>query len=206
MKKIFLLTAFTIFITTLVLKAQDNQDRIFGGIRLAPNYSFFIDKAKDWKPEIGYSIGYYEVCELDYRLNLQAEVNYSVRANSYEPANSGKTTFSFKNIELPVAAKYRVSDDFAIGVGYQFSIYKKAKRIFKPIQGEVQKSSLDGISSSGPFLDMSYTKNKTFIGLRAMQTIKSMVPAFDPSTGEFGDEDSGIGTLNVAFYVGIRLF
>jgi hypothetical protein len=57
---------------SFTLKAQD---KIYGGLRIAPNFSLITDKSDDYKnvkSGVGYSFGYYEVLELSYKINLQA--------------------------------------------------------------------------------------------------------------------------------------
>ena len=75
MKKIIYIS--TLFILTLTVKVKAQDDVIYGGFKLAPNFSVITDKADKWSSGIGYSLGYFEVLELNYKMNLQAEINYS---------------------------------------------------------------------------------------------------------------------------------
>ena len=75
MKKIFF-TVVTILLLNFYSKAQEV---IYGGLKASPNLSVFTSKApENVKSGIGYSIGYFEVLELGYKINLQAEINHNM--------------------------------------------------------------------------------------------------------------------------------
>lgn len=119
MKKIFL------FISLITLGA--NAQEIKGGIKFSPNFSTFskeIDNSSSGK--IGYTFGYYETMNFSESIQLQGEISYTqitYESNSYSGfGKSSKTTYTTNFIEIPLIIKYRVSEDFSIGGGYQYCI------------------------------------------------------------------------------------
>lgn len=194
MKKI--LCIFVILAT--ISKFSVAQDNIYGGFKLSPNYSIFLDKAKDYTSGIGYSFGYFEVLELSYKLNLQAEVNYTNSSFIYKVSNgpnSLKRTANFSSIELPLMFKFRPSNNFAIGLGYQFAF--KPKGNLKTVTTDngtstEEKETIDGISSEGGFLDANFKSGKTIVGLRILKTNKNFIEPYN--------------SLNAAFYIGFGIF
>jgi hypothetical protein len=194
MKKILCIIVLLVSIS----KFSHAQDNIYGGLKLSPNYSIFIDKAKDYSSGIGYSIGYFEVLELSYKLNLQAEVNYSQNSFIYKVSNgsySEKQTSNYNSVELPLMFKFRPSENFAIGIGYQFSFKSKGK--IKTVTTDngtstELKETIDGISSEGGFLDANFKSGKTIVGLRILKTNKNFIEPYN--------------SLNAAFYLGFGIF
>lgn len=195
MKKILFL-AITLVTANCTLLAQDV---IYGGFKIAPNLSVFTDKAPaDTKSGIGYGIGYYEVLELSYKVNLQAEVNYNMMSFVKEVksgSNSNKEVRAYRAIELPLMIKLRPSSNFSIGAGYQFSFRPKLKTTKTDKTGSTTNETTvesKGIKTSGFFLDMNGKVSKNIIGLRVLS----------PSE----DFNGGSKSLNVAAYFGITLF
>jgi hypothetical protein len=212
MKKKIIYFITIISFTCLGAKAQ--EDKIYGGFKVAPNYSLITDKADKWKSGIGYSIGYFEVAELTYKMNLQAEINYSVYSfnnevlDGFDNNGNEKTTKknkTHKSIEIPIMAKYRVSDQFAIGLGYQVSLRTKVKDetgsndLFGSADNNDNEAfSLSSLfspkhSTSGFFVDASYKSEKVICGLRLLQTNKQLI-------------DETHKSINASFYVGFPLF
>lgn len=194
MKKIL----FILFTLISVVKISAAQDNIYGGFKVSPNYSIFIDKAKNYSSGIGYGLGYFEVLELSYKLNLQAEVNYTRSSFIYEESNGSsslKRTANFGSIELPLMFKFRPVDNFAIGLGYQFSF--KPKGSLKSVTTDngtstEEKETIDGISAAGGFLDANFKSGKTIFGLRILKTNKNFIEPYS--------------SLNAAFYIGFGIF
>jgi hypothetical protein len=151
MKKFLLL----ISLVSLGVSAQD----IEGGIKFSINNPTFSDDVdNDSKGKIGYSVGYYETMNLNSHWALQGEIGFT--SISYE-ANDGvefneqtgvftkkKSTFSSSFIEVPLIAKYRITESFGIGVGHQFC--------------------LDGLSiqDSGQLIDISLDANSVKLSAR----------------------------------------
>lgn len=112
MKKIFL------FISLISLGV--NAQEIKGGIKFAPNMPTFsndVDNSSSGK--VGYSIGYYETMNFNESVQLQGEISYT--HVSYESKYFGpKSTYSSNFLEIPLIVKYRATEDFAIGGGYQY--------------------------------------------------------------------------------------
>ena len=199
MKKIF-------FIAVTILTANLSgyaQDLIYGGFRIAPNTSIFMDNApENEKAGIGYGIGYYEVLELSNKINLQAEVNYNmisfVNEVTFPGGGSVKETKNYSSIDLPIMVKYRPSANFAIGVGYQFSLGSNLNRKEVTKNGNTtteSNSEDDGVNSSGMFIDMNTKFAKNIVGLRVLSTDKS-----------FFEYDQEQKTLNISLYVGFTIF
>lgn len=154
MKKILLL----ITLVSLGVSAQD----IEGGIKFSINNPTFSDDVdNDSKGKIGYSVGYYETMNLNSHWALQGEIGYthvSYDTTGYEDLNfdgdfadkDEKSTSTFSNnfIEVPLMAKYRITESFGIGVGHQFC--------------------LDGLSiqDSGQVIDISLDANSVKLGAR----------------------------------------
>ena len=214
MKKIIYIS--TLFILSLSLKLKAQDDVIYGGFKIAPNYSVITDKADKWTSGIGYSLGYFEVLELNYKMNLQAEINYSryVLQNEiitgYDNAGNPTTTKknkTYRSFEIPVMAKYRVNN-FAIGLGYQISFRTKLKdetneyyvqngNIQSAADEESEPLSLKSLfspkySTGGVFLDASFKSDKIIGGLRILQTNKALI-------------DDTHRSLNASVYFGISL-
>lgn len=211
-KIIYITITFSLFLS-FNTKAQ--EDKIYGGIKIAPNYSLITDKADKWKSGVGYSIGYFEVAELSNKINLQAEINYSKYSYSNEVSdgydNSGnpKTTRKkkvYKTFEFPVMVKYRFNDQVAIGLGYQVSFRTKLKdettesnnnpygEFTTPDESVDPFSKLFSpkYSTSGFFVDASYKSEKVICGLRILQTNKQLL-------------DDSHKSINASFYVGFPL-
>jgi hypothetical protein len=193
MKKIL---AVILICASFTLKAQD---KIYGGLRIAPNYSLITDKSelyKSVKSGVGFSIGYYEVMELSYKINLQAEINYSNYSFKTDidadPAKTNYKNTSYQSLELPISVKFRPNESFAFGVGYQFSFLPSLNDEtgeFGAVEGLGENG---GVKTSGFFLDLNGKSGKTIYGLR--------VTRFDNDL---------VGTdklLNFSAYVGIGLF
>lgn len=190
-------TIYTLTIIGLLISLSSQaQSKIYGGFKLAPNYSIITDKVENLKSGIGYSVGYFEVLELENKINLQAEINYT--NNSFvSDINLGgginrKTTINNNSVELPFMVKYRPSENFSFGMGYQFSFFSTKTEKTKTT-GEVdEKTDGKGISTNGVFFDANFKTNKTIIGLRVVKTSKSVI---EP-----------INSINASFYVGFALF
>lgn len=190
----------SLILSVSVYAATNAQDIIYGGLKLSPNYSFFTEEVKKVSSGIGYSIGYFEVLELSNRINLQAEINYSSYAFVDNSTENIKTTTRYNYLELPVMVKYRVSETFAIGAGYQLNLlnqtFKKGKETTK-IEGSSDDESRDLtaeeiIGTNGFFIDANIKGGNNIFGLRVLSTN-------DPL---FANKRS----LNVALYVGFTLF
>ena len=152
MKKFLLL----ISLVSLGVSAQD----IEGGIKFSINNPTFSDDVdNDSKGKIGYSVGYYETMNLNSHWALQGEIGFT--SISYEAKDGGikvnevtgavtETTSTFSNsfIEVPLIAKYRITESFGIGVGHQFC--------------------LDGLSiqDSGQLIDISLDANSVKLSAR----------------------------------------
>ena len=192
MKKIVF--AITIF-GLMICNNSQAQSKIYSGFKVAPNYSIITDKTDNLKSGIGYSIGYFEVLELENKINLQAEINYTnnsfVREINFGGINS-KTTINNSSVELPLMIKYRPSDNFSFGVGYQFSFFPTKSEKTKTTGEPDENIDGKGIKTSGIFFDANVKTNKTIIGLRVIKTIKSVI---EP-----------INSINASFYVGFALF
>lgn len=192
-KIVYIITLIS-FINCIDAKAQ--EDKIYGGFKIAPNYSIITDKADSWKSDVGYSIGYFEVLELNYKLNLQAEINFSKYSFNIQGYKK-----SYKSIEIPVAAKYRLTNQLALGIGYQVSLRTKLKDETNPYSDYEDNSSTDVLSkifspkqsTSGVFADVSFKNEKIICGLRFLQTNKQLI-------------DNMHSSINTSFYVGIPLF
>lgn len=171
------------------------QDKIYGGPKLAPNFSIFTEKAGNLKSGIGYSIGYFEVLELSYKVNLQAEINYTnysfVDKQTFGSITS-KTVTNNRTIELPIMAKYRVSNDFAIGVGYQFSFKPKSTAKTETTDQPTETVDQPGVKTSGVFIDANYKKGKNIFGVRILSTNDPLADPFK--------------SINASFYVGFGIF
>ena len=223
--------------------AANAQSIIYGGFKANANYSLY-NKALEGpkgtvyqRSGIGYGIGYYEVIELPNRINLQAEINLNTIAFSQKdtldadgidrpvpalPAgqkyNTKKITDRYTNLELPLMIKYRVTDNLAIGVGYQFNIFNNRfrkgtkKTVETQDKGDDIKKSEDieiedVRSTQGFIIDASFKSNNVIAGLR-------LLSADDPLSGEDVKYNREIGgspvirkaNLNVSLYVGITLF
>lgn len=192
MKKI--VYALTI-IGLLISYISKAQSKIYGGLKLAPNYSIITDKVENLKSGIGYSIGYFEVLELENKINLQAEINFT--NNSFiREINSGginsKTTINNNSVELPFMIKYRPNDNFSIGFGYQFSFFPSISQKNKTTGEPNENLDGKGIKSNGLFLDANIKTKKTIIGLRVLKTSKSII---EPTE-----------SINASFYLGFALF
>jgi hypothetical protein len=194
MKKNILSVLFLLIICT-ASNAQDNT--IYGGLRLSPNYSFFTSKLDKVSSGIGYSIGYFEVLELSNKINLQAEINYSNYAFVDTRITKVTETTRNTNLELPIMIKYRVADGFAIGAGYQFNLLNKQFRgqsIKTKVDGqdaETQDIEGGGVSTNGYFVDANLKTGTTLIGLRILKT-KDIL---------FEKE-----SINVGLYLGFTIF
>lgn len=192
MKKI--VYAFTI-ICFLISYNSQAQSNIYGGFKLAPNYSIITDKVENLKSGIGYSLGYFEVLELENKINLQAEINYTNNSFVSEQNLGGinrKTTTNNNSVELPFMVKYRPNDNFSIGLGYQFSFFPSRSEKTKTTgQADVNNDG-KGSKSNGLFLDANIKTNKTIIGFRVLKTSKSII---EP-----------ISSINASLYVGFALF
>jgi hypothetical protein len=194
MKKLIL----SLILSVSVYAATNAQDIIYGGLKLSPNYSFFTEEFKKVSSGIGYSIGYFEVLELSNRINLQAELNYSSYAFVDNRVDDVKTTTRYNYLELPVMVKYRVSETFAIGAGYQLNllneVFKKGK-VTSKFDGEEESMDLSAeeiIGTNGFFVDANVKGGNNIFGLRVLSTND---PLFE-----------GKKSLNVALYVGFTLF
>jgi hypothetical protein len=184
-----------IFIGLMISNNSQAQSKIYGGFKLAPNYSIITDKVENLKSGIGYSVGYFEVLELENKINLQAEINYT--NNSFViDLNSGgintKTTIKNNSVELPLMVKYRPNDNFSIGLGYQFSFFSSKSEKTKTTGQADENINDKGISSNGVFLDANIKTKKTIIGLRVLKTSESIIEPFE--------------SINASFYVGFALF
>jgi hypothetical protein len=174
------------------------QDKIYGGIRLSPNFSMIYDDAeayKSVKSGVGYSIGYFEVLELSYKINLQGEINYSnysFRTDIDEdPTKTKYETTNYSSVEVPIAIKYRPTESVAVGVGYQFSLASRMTDNSKQYGSEFSEET-GGTSTSGFFFDINGKFGKSIYGLR--------VTKFN---NEFVNTDK---LINVSAYIGIGLF
>jgi len=190
-KTIYALT----IIGLLISYCSQAQSKICGGFKLAPNYSIITDKVENLKSGIGYSVGYFEVLELENKINLQAEINYTNNSFVSETNSGGinsKTTINNNSVELPFMIKYRPNDNFSIGLGYQFSFFPSKSEKTKTTGQADENNDGKGIKSNGLFLDANIKTNKTIIGLRVLKTSKSII---EP-----------ISSINASFYVGFALF
>lgn len=201
MKKILSIIAAISLFNSFSAKAQ--EDKIFGGFKIAPNFSIITDEVNDdWKTGIGYSIGYYEVLELANKLNLQAEILLTKTTfvqDLKDGEYSSKTTRTSSNLNIPIMAKYRLTEEFAVGLGYQFSagilMDPKLKEKVKdsgPGYSSETKSESEGIKNNGFFFDASYTKGKSIFGLRLLSPKMKQVQDYN--------------TINASFYFGYKLF
>lgn len=201
MKKILYIIAAISLFNSFSAKAQ--EDKIYGGFKVAPNFSIITDEVNDdWKTGIGYSIGYYEVLELANKLNLQAEILFDkttfVQVLKDEDIST-KTTRTSSNLNIPIMAKYRLTNEFAIGLGYQFSadILMKPKLMEKvkdsgPGYSSESKSESEGIKNNGFFFDASYTKGRSIFGLRLLSPKMKQIQDYN--------------TINASFYFGYQIF
>jgi hypothetical protein len=225
----------SLIIMVVVCTAANAQSIIYGGFKANANYSLY-NKALDGpigtvnqRSGIGYGIGYYEVIELPNRINLQAEVNLNTIAFSQkdttniaaarvagQKASFNKESFRYTNLELPFMIKYRVTDNLAIGVGYQFNIFnnrfRKGKKttVVTPVVGDETRTSVDLEEGTDPIpategfiVDASFKSNNIIAGLR-------LLSADDPlRTVSYFNTNGAVerkANLNVSLYVGITLF
>ncbi len=202
MKKILYIIAAISLLNSFSAKAQ--EDKIYGGFKVAPNFSIITDKVTDqWKTGIGFNIGYFEVLELTNKVNLQAEILINKTTfvqNLKEGEFSSKTTRTTSNLNLPIMAKYRITDEFAVGLGYQFSLgilmesklNEKIKNSGPAGYSNESKSESQGIKNNGFFLDASYTKGKSMFGFRLLNPKMEQIESYK--------------TVNASFYFGYKLF
>lgn len=185
----------------IVIKAGA-QDKIYGGIRLSPNFSIINDKAelyKKVKSGVGYSIGYFEVLELSYKINLQGEINYSNYSFktdvSFDPTKTDNKMTNYQSLEIPLAVKFRPSEAIAFGVGYQFSFFATTKDEANygtnPGSWNDEESS-GNVRTNGFFFDINGKAGKSIFGLRIVKFNKNLI-----------DTDK---LYNFSAYVGIGLF
>lgn len=186
----------SLFLIIAFCTGANAQDKIYGGLRLSPNYSFFNNKIDKVNSGLGYSIGYFEVIELSNKINLQAEINYNTY--TFVDTRETKTTVTtrFSNLELPLMVKYRVSEGFAIGGGYQFSLLNKlfsSQAVKFKVDGQdpVTQDDLEGIKTGGYFIDANLKSGGTLVGLRILQTSEVLYEK---------------KSMNVGLYVGFTLF
>lgn len=130
-----------------------NAQNIKGGIRIAPNMATFssdVDNSSSGK--VGYSIGYIETMNVNTQFALQGEISYThisyEAKNFFNSQSEDKSTFSNNFLEIPIIAKYRINDDFAIGGGLQYCW------------------GLGSSNDSGGLLDLSYDIDNIKIGAR----------------------------------------
>lgn len=184
-----------IIIGLLICNNSQAQSKIYSGFKVAPNYSIITDKTDNLKSGVGYSIGYFEVLELENKINLQAEINYTNNSFIIDEnfgTTNRKTTINNNSVELPLMIKYRPSDNFSFGVGYQFSFFPSISEKTKTTGQADENIDGKGIKSNGVFLDANIKTNKTIIGLRVIKTSKSVI---EP-----------INSINASFYLGFALF
>lgn len=184
-----------LLIILLISNNTQAQSKIYGGFKISPNYSIITDKADNLKSGIGYGIGYFEVLELDNKINLQAEINYTNTTFITEETNgttTTKQTINNNSIELPLMIKYRPMDNFSIGLGYQLSFFpNSSQKTTTTGMGDIKENG-EGIKSNGLFIDANFKTNKTIFGLRVIKSSKSII---EP-----------INSINASFYVGFTLF
>ncbi len=184
-----------------------SQDIIYGGFKGGPNYSVLKDNGKYLKSGIGYSFGYFEVLELTYKMNLQAEINYSNQTFINEVSSgtsSYKNTQHFRSIEIPLLVKYRPNDQFSIGLGYQFSLKPKSKGKEKTVFGTTTEESdyeENGINSNGLIFDASFKSGKTIVGLRVLSPTNTFASGIDIDRNEIESKST-----NGSLYFAISLF
>lgn len=183
------------FLGLMITNNGQAQNKIYGGVKISPNYSIITDKVDKLKSGIGYGFGYFEVLELENKINLQAEINY-VNNTFISDQSSGtiKKTITTNNnsIEIPFMIKYRPSDNFSIGLGYHLSFIPSTSEKTKETGMADSKIDQDGIKSNGFFLDANAKTSKAIIGLRILKTNKSLI---DP-----------LNSINASFYVGFAIF
>ena len=186
---------YCILLLTLVVIAYNSkaQDKIYGGFKLAPNFSLFSDEAKDYNATIGYGVGYFEVLELSNHINLQAELNFNFTKFSYDDKSSGTTvttTYSVNTLDLPVMVKYRTEGGLAFGVGYQLGL--KSSTNTQVGSGTSEKNPSDN-SNAGFLVDLSYsTANKNIVGFRFLSPSNPQIKSFN--------------STNLSIYYGLKLF
>ena len=187
---------YCILLLTMVVIAYNSkaQDKIYGGFKLAPNFSLFSDETGDLKPTIGYGAGYFEVLELSNHINLQAELNYSLaKFSSDVKITSSKTVttnYSVNTLDLPVMIKYRTDGGLAFGVGYQLGL--KSTTHTQVGSGTAESNPSDN-KNAGFLVDLSYsTANKNIVGLRFLSPSNPQIKSFN--------------STNLSIYYGLKLF
>ncbi|MEN9963385.1 MAG: outer membrane protein beta-barrel domain [Bacteroidota bacterium] len=174
------------------------QHKIYGGFKLTSNYSVFTEKVQEWKSRLGYGFGYFEVMELDYPVNLQAEINFTTNTFINKTSfgtQSVKITNNYHSFEIPLLAKYRINDHFSFGIGYQFSIGSSGKsKTVLDNNGNQSKSStnLTGINTSGFLFDANHSSEKTMFGFRIIRTNDNFIDPFK--------------SINASVFFGFKLF
>jgi len=188
-KNILLIALFGLFIGS---KAKA-QDIIYGGLKIAPNYSVFTESVPEsdkWKSGLGFGLGYYEVLELSNNINMQAELLINKNTFIKETTAGNRTTKikkSTTNFNLPIMVKYRGENGFSIGAGYQFGLgaIMKSKLKTKTTVTENNKSTdseeeEDGVANNGLLIDASVKQRNSTFGLRILVPSKEQISTYMP--------------------------
>ncbi len=202
MKKI-ILTTVTIIGSFFSFYSQE----IVGGLKISPNYALVFDNKplKDATNKeypiigsIGYGLGYYERMRLNDKVELQAEINYTLHNfNRKVEINSIKKndfwTISF--IDIPLIAK-RKFNDFSVGLGLMYRKSLSGNQKTEDIVNDQKTITDNEITPKSEFsfvLDLNYKVNKLNLGLRIFR-------------GNSNFLETGNPPIYSAFNLGIDLF
>jgi hypothetical protein len=213
----------SIIILAAIFTTASAQDNIYGGLRLSPNYTIFNNEVKVGNKTVnsgvGYGIGYYEVLEISNKINIQAELNYNTLSFKHD-ITDGSISYRYTNLDFPLMVKYRVSEQFAIGAGYQFnllnSVVGSGTQITK-VKSTKTNVEVDGVKNQGFFVDANIKSGNNVFGLRILSTKFTQgagldnLNFFDP-TDDFDTPSLGGSpivderAINISLYVGFTLF
>jgi hypothetical protein len=191
MKKIYKLIILSIFLLEINVHAQD---KVYGGLKAGINTSMFTTESKILKSNLGFSIAYFEVLELSSKINLQAEINYAITKFKTDSINAftDKHNYKVASIDVPVMAKYRLSKDFAIGIGYQFGL--KSNLTDEYGTTDPITTTNNGVKNSGLIIDASLKSKKSIFGLRVLSVNDPLITRYAKNTN------------NISFYFCYSLF
>jgi hypothetical protein len=188
MKKIVLSA---IVLITTVFSASSQE--IVGGFKISPNYGLVFDNnpTKDANNEypvvgsLGMGVGYYERMNLNDKLELQAEVNYTMHNFNRKISSTSSENNSFwqlSYLDIPVIAKSKLGD-LSIGIGL---MYRKPlsgidkNEIVVNNKSTITEKDLEVSSDINFILDFSYKINKMNLGLRLFSGKNNLLETGNP--------------------------
>lgn len=131
MKKLIFLSLISVFLLSSCATVR------YGG-RLSLNYSTIAgDDTDNLDGKVGVDVGGVAELGVTDKFAVQPEVHYSQRGTKYSDSDGFDGKFNFTYINVPVMAKFKVSDAFSIEAGPQVGLLLSAKDKYdSPISGE----------------------------------------------------------------------